>query len=316
MDAGISGLDSAASILTGTVATGAAGAREVTFTAADNAGNTAVRSCSYTVADAPPVEPPACDQPYATVTIELDAAPDSTRNLRLWGAFGNPLFDDPAADDGDSVGSAVTYDEVLPGTHNFALALPFGWWPGGVTCDPAAQCGYSPQHNSVAATVTACDDVTATFTALRTGSLLVTTFADAGGDGEQDAGEPQLGGWWAELTYVDEEGSPRLAASSFDDSGGAWRVGNLVPGRTYTLCQKPQADWANTLPGATAADARDWACYTFTPASAEAVEATFGYAPAGAAAGTAAGVRATGGLGVSGAVPEDPALLFLPAVAE
>ena len=315
VDAGISGLDGAASTLTSTVDGGAAGTKEVTFTAADNAGNTAVRSCSYTVAAAPPVEPPACDHPYATVTIQLDANPHSARNLRLWGAFGNPLLDDPAADDGDNVGNAVTYDEVLPGTHNFALALPFGWWPGGVACDPAAQCGYSPQHNSVAATVQACDDVTATFTALRTGSLLVTTFADADGDGVPGGGEPRIGGWWAELTYVDEGGSPRVAASGFDASG-AWRVGNLVPGRTYTLCQKPQADWANTLPGAAAADARGWACYTFAPASAEAVEATFGYAPASAAAGTAAGVRATGGLRVSGAVPENPTLLFLPAVAE
>ena len=286
-DAGISGLDTAASTLTRTVDTAAAGTQTVTFIATDNAGNTAKRICSYTVVEAPVVEPPACDNPYAAVTIQLDANPDSTRNLRLWGAFGNPLLDDPATDDGDGVRNAVTYDQALPGTHNFALSLPFGWWPGGVTCDPAAQCRFSLQHNSVAVTVKACDEVTATFTALRTGSLLVTTFVDANGDGDQAAGEPPLGGRWADLTYVDGTGDTRLVAGSFNDSRGQWQVRNLAPGRTYTLCEKPQAEWDNTLPGPTEIDTRGWACYTFSLASAEAVEAVFGYAPSGvAAAGT------------------------------
>ena len=75
VDAGISGLDAAASTLTGTVDTSTAGTQEVTFTATDNAGNTAVRSCSYTVVEAPVVEPPACDEPYATVTIRTRRQP-------------------------------------------------------------------------------------------------------------------------------------------------------------------------------------------------------------------------------------------------
>ncbi len=262
------------------------------------------------------VEPPACAKPYATITIRLEANPHSPRNLRLWGAFGDPLLDDPAADDGDGVGRAVTYTTALPGTHNFALSLPFGWWPGGVSCDPAARCSYSPQHNSVAVTVGACDAVTATFTALRTGSLKVTTFADADGDGQLGAGEPKLGGWWAELTYSDGPGPGQLVASSFNDSRGEWRVLNLAPGRTYTLCQKPQGGWDNTLPGPDNDDARGWACYTFDLASAAAVEATFGYVPAGAAAAGAARLPGAAGLRVSGAVPEDAALLFLPAVAQ
>jgi len=297
------------------VDTSTAGSQEVAFSAADYAGNTATHICSYTVREAP-VEPPVCDQPYATITIRLEDNPHSTRDLRLWGAFGNPLLDDPAVDDGDRVRNAVTYKEVLPGAHNFALSLPFGWWPGGVTCDSAAQCSYSLQHNSVAVNVQACDDVTASFTALRTGSLLVTTFVDANGDGDLAAGEPRLGGRWADLTYMDDTGNSRLVASSFNDSRGEWRVRNLAPDRTYTLCEKPQTGWDNTLPGPTDIDARGWACYSFSLASADAVEATFGYASAGSgdAAGAIAGTRAAGGIRVSGAVPEDVTLLFLPAV--
>ncbi len=49
--------------------------RTVTFTATDNAGNTAARICSYTVVEAPVVEPPACDKPYATVTIRARRQP-------------------------------------------------------------------------------------------------------------------------------------------------------------------------------------------------------------------------------------------------
>ncbi len=91
---------------------------------------------------------------------------------------------------------------------------------------------------------------------------------------------------------------------------------NLAPGRTYTLCEKPQAEWDNTLPGPTDIDTRGWACYTFSLASAEAVEAVFGYAPSGggAAAGIPAGAHARAGLRVIGAVREDVTLLFLPAV--
>ena len=166
----------------------------------------------------------------------------------------------------------------------------------------------------MAVTVQACDNVTATFTALRKGSLLVTTFADGDGDGAQDAGETRLSGWWAELTYRDDAGSRQLVASNFNDGSGEWRVLNLVPGRTYTLCQKPQAGWDNTLPGPASGvpvDARGWACYTFPLASAEAVEAAFGYRPAGAPAPTRTPVS---GLGASGTVPEDAAFLFLPAI--
>ncbi len=92
---------------------------------------------------------------------------------------------------------------------------------------------------------------------------------------------------------------------------------NLAPGRTYTLCEKPQADWDNTLPGPTDVDARGWACYTFSLASAEAVEAVVRLCARRCSRPPVPPPvpSATGGLRVIGAVPEDVALLFLPAVA-
>jgi hypothetical protein len=47
--AGGSGVDAAASTLTGTVATSSVGVKRVTFTAVDNAGNTATKTCRYHV---------------------------------------------------------------------------------------------------------------------------------------------------------------------------------------------------------------------------------------------------------------------------
>ena len=49
VDAAISGLDSGANTLNGSVDTGSVGAKTVTFTAVDNAGNSATQSCDYRV---------------------------------------------------------------------------------------------------------------------------------------------------------------------------------------------------------------------------------------------------------------------------
>ena len=49
VDASISGLNAAASTLTGSVDTSSVGTKNVTFTAVDNAGNTATKDCTYSV---------------------------------------------------------------------------------------------------------------------------------------------------------------------------------------------------------------------------------------------------------------------------
>ena len=77
VDASVSGLDEAASLLSGIVSTAAADAQSLTFTAIDLAGNQASQVCSYNViydfgGFYPPVEPsPALNPVTASSTIPL-----------------------------------------------------------------------------------------------------------------------------------------------------------------------------------------------------------------------------------------------------
>jgi hypothetical protein len=299
---------------------GMAGSGTVTATvAAGAATNAAGRSSeaslstdntvTYTGAGVPPV----CDGTHASVTIRLDADPAAATDVRFWGAYGSFQLDAPAADDGDSIFREITYNNVLPGTHTFAMSLPFGWSFGGVRCAGSGSCEeYNTQWDGARITVAACDNVTATFTALKQGTLAVTAFEDVDGNGEQGAGESGLGGWWSDLTMTQADGSQKLVASSFNDVTGTWYVVGLRPGEEYTVCQKPRAGWNNTLPGSSANDSRGWPCYTFTLASGEAADVSFGYSTA--AVPPVAPEVASRGVKIRSAVDENTGYLFLPKV--
>ena len=222
-------------------------------------------------------ETPPCDGQHATVTFALDSTPDNGQDMRIWGPYGNFLLDDPAQDDGDGIMDTWTYTRVLPGRHTFAVAVPFRWWFNGATCVPAGNCQVNMAMGSVAVTVQACDVVTVTASALQRGALTVNSFEDLNGSGQQEEGEQGLSPWWSELTTAADDGGRRVVASNFDDGSGTWRVLNLVPGREYTACQKPQAGYINAAPGSDANDERGWPCYTFTLTPGTVAEAWFAY---------------------------------------
>jgi hypothetical protein len=221
--------------------------------------------------------PPVCDGRHASVTVALDSTPDGEQDVRIWGPFGSFVLDNPTADDGDGITDSRTFTQVLPGTHNFSVSVPFRWWFSGATCEPAGNCQVNMATRSVAVTVQACDDVTVRVSAQQKGSLTVNSFEDRNGNGEQEEGEQSLSPWWSELTTVGTDGNMRVVASNFDGGSGTWNVFDLVPGREYTVCQKPQDGYTNVAPGSGAYDERGWACYTFTLDSAQAAEAWFGY---------------------------------------
>lgn len=242
---------------------------EVSAVCSDRAGNRG--KAAFVVPGAG--QPPACESPYAAITVQLDLQPEPGTKVRFAGPYGDFLLDG-SANDGNSVPAAVTFREVLPGTHSFAAAVPSGWWLQNVSCTPAANCQADLQH-ALAVSVQACDDVTALFTVAQAGSLRAAAYQDRNGDGVRGGNEPPQGGWWNELTTVAADGKQVLVASG--TGGREWRVRGLIPGQDYLLCQKPQRHWTNTQPGAAALDSRGWACYHVTLKPGEEVTAWFGY---------------------------------------
>jgi hypothetical protein len=254
----------------------------------------------------------ACDERHATVTFALAASPHSAQDMRVWGPYGNFLLDNPAEEDDDGITDMWTYTQVLPGTHNFAVAPPFRWWFDGATCEPADNCQVNMATRSVVVTVAACDDVTVTAAVRQKGSLTVNSFEDRNGDGERQEGEQGLSPWWSDLTAAEPDGSTSLVASNFDGGGGTWNVFDLLPGRLYTVCQKPQTGYTNVAPGASGRDERGWACYIFMLEPGAAVETWFAYT---AGDGDAEGEQLAGaGRGVLSRTVLDTAFLYIPTV--
>jgi CSLREA domain-containing protein len=247
-------------------------------------------------------QPLICQPParYATITIVKDAQPDANRNFLFYGPFGEFKLDDPGFDDGDRIDRSITYQDVLPGTHTFADALPFRWDLHEVLCAPApgstATCAIDLAQRTAAITVNAGDVITATFVNQQKGSLLVRAYADKNGDGIRGGGEGLLSGWWTELYDLTlGQGPGSVTASNFTNANGKWNVVDLTPSHQYKVCQKPQPDWTNTQPGSRLFDDRSWPCYTFTLQPAQAAEVWYGYiAAAEATAQTAPDTAAAG----------------------
>jgi hypothetical protein len=224
--------------------------------------------------------PPACDSRFATIRMSVDALPDSPRNFRFFGAFGNFLLDDPGDDDRDQVGRTVTFSQAGAGTHNFSDALPFRWSLGGVVCLPAANCAIDLVNRTVAVTVKPCDVVDVAFTHLQKGSLYIHSYWDKNADGGRQFKEPMMKDWWTEVYDVT---AAKGVAANFTNGNGKFNVMDIVSNHQYRVCQKPRQDntgnwWVNTQPGPTSLDARGWPCYTFTLQPAQAADLWFGYA--------------------------------------
>jgi len=103
VDASVSGLDAGASALTGLVETASVGSRSVTFTAVDNAGNSASATCSYQVIFdwagffQPATNPPVLDQVKAGQAIPMKFSLAGNQGLDILAA-GSPASQQIACD--------------------------------------------------------------------------------------------------------------------------------------------------------------------------------------------------------------------------
>ena len=221
-----------------------------------------------------PTPPPA---PQATITIGLDAQPDSIQNFRFTGALGAFSLDDATPDDGDTVRNSRTVRKA-PGVYTINQFAPTGWVLGAVTCTAAEKAQVDLSAGRLTLTAAAGDNLTCTVVIQRTATLNTRNFQDNNGDKRRQAAESWLSGWT--MTVYDSSGS--AVATGVTTSVGKANFPRLRPG-SYTVCETLQSGWRNTLPTALHATYGQ-PCYPVTLQPAQTATVTFGNRPAAAVA--------------------------------
>ncbi len=204
----------------------------------------------------------------ATITIGIDAVPDSIQNFRFTGGLGNFSLDDANPADGDTVQRTRTVSRPA-GVYTVTPTLPTGWFLANVACTPPAQAQVSA-NGQVVLTVANGDAITCTFTNQRGGRIYTRNFADRNGDRRRQAAEPWLAGWT--MTVYDAQGD--VAGNGLTNDLGKINFLHLRPG-DYTICVTLPTGWQNTLPGAVHADYQQ-PCYAVTIAPNQTATVTFG----------------------------------------
>jgi LPXTG-motif cell wall-anchored protein len=167
-------------------------------------------------------------------------------------AFGTPIAPQPTANDGAGNPGYYNFGNLLPGQYVVKFTnLPAGFIP------TAVEAGTDPALDSNGLTATSAvlpanaSDITLDSGFYRPASLGDFVWLDSNQNGQQDAGEPGVGGVTVEL--LDANGA--VVASTVTGSAGEYAFTNLRPG-TYTVHVIEPTDKAFTAPttGATSTD--------------------------------------------------------------
>jgi uncharacterized protein (DUF2141 family) len=213
----------------------------------------------------------------ATLTIRMDAQPDSIQNFRFTGGLGTFSLDDPTTDDNDGVSNSravIPAAGVYPVTQN----VPAGWVLATVTCTPAQKAQIDLAAARVTITAAAGDNITCTFVNQRTAKISARKFQDSNGDRRRQATEAWLTGW----TMTAYNSSGAVAATGVTGSNGQVVLSNLRPG-AYTICETSQPGWHHTLP-TTLNPTYNQPCYSVTLQPNQSATSTFGNRPVAATA--------------------------------
>ncbi|MEZ4733352.1 MAG: M60 family metallopeptidase [Caldilineaceae bacterium] len=205
----------------------------------------------------------------ATITLRLDAQPESIQNFRFTGDLGSFRLDDPNPDDGDNVRNSHTVTKAA-GVYAINQIVPSGWVLAAVVCDPAVQAQVDLAAARLTLTVAAGDNITCTFVTERRVAINTRKFSDNNGNQKRNAREPWLADWT--MTIYDSAGT--VVATGVTSSVGKANFPKLPPG-SYTVCETQQADWSSTLPG-TVDPTYGQPCYAFTLQPAQTATVTFG----------------------------------------
>lgn len=227
--------------------------------------------CFSAVAQAAPLDGAVdADAGTATITIVKQSLPQSPRNFRFYGPFGEFRLDNPQIDDVDGIGDRMSYT-VIPGTYGFSELQVDGWRLTEIVCNPSARATINLPQHSVMLTVQAGDNVACTFVNQHAVTVWARAYWDKNANRIYDVIEPWKSGVWTEV--FNAEGK-RIEANFTDVNGQVGKF-NLVPG-SYTMCQTPPSGWWNTQPGKL--DPRyGKPCYTFTLNAGGLVTGYFGW---------------------------------------
>lgn len=204
----------------------------------------------------------------STITIKVDARPDSIRNFRFFSTLGTFRLDDSEPQDDDSVGNNRTFT-VMPGKYIVAELVPYRWYLTNLTCT-GGQTTINLQNALVEITVGNSDTVTCTFENSRHAHIRTRVYNDRDGNGQRNF-EPSLKDWGVSLY----DSSGKLVAFVNTNGNGKANFYHLMPGQ-YTVCQTTRPGWVNTQPATLNPAFGNQPCYTFTAAPKEKVTLLFG----------------------------------------
>ena len=223
--------------------TGFAGTDSFTFVASDGQSESAPALVTITVGALPPPT-------TANVTILLDMQPNSVVNQSFVGSLGNFMLDDASPDDNDGIPNRRTFT-VAPGSYTVRHNKT-AWVTTALACTPNTGAVIDLNAGSVALTLAAGNNVTCTFTQVRSAQITARAFQDrvrTGANlGKRNAGDPWLPGW--SMTLFTAPGAPvaTLVTEGTAVAGLFEALFRFVRPGTYMLCTTLPAGWTTTTP--------------------------------------------------------------------
>jgi len=224
----------------------------------------------------------------ATITIVLDAQPALQTNLGFSGSLGLFLLDAPAVDDGDGITHTRTFS-VTAGSYTVQRNNPLTWFTTAIVCTPGSNAVIDLPQRRATLTVADGEQVTCTFTVVRSAQITARAFADqvrAGSSlGKRNSNDPWLVNWpMTVYTAPTATVATRLTQPTGVD-GLYEAFFRYLPAGNYTLCTSlPGVSWTPTTPTALH-PAYGQLCKNVTLAAGQSATLLFGaYPPATAAA--------------------------------
>ncbi|MCE7981119.1 MAG: hypothetical protein DYG89_08005 [Caldilinea sp. CFX5] len=211
--------------------------------------------------------------PQSTITILVDAQPESIQNFRFGGNLTAFSLDDANPDDGDTVPNSRSFIKAA-GSYVVSQTVPAGWVLAAINCVPAEKAQVELNAQRVTITASGGDNVACTFVDQRTAKVNARKFQDSNGDKRRQATELWLPGWT--MTVYNSSGA--VAATGVTGSSGQIVLSRLPPG-SYTICETRQSGWNHTLP-TTLNATYNQPCYPVTLQPNQTATSTFGNRPA------------------------------------
>ena len=225
--------------------TGFVGTDSFTFVASDGQSESAPVLVTITVGALPPPT-------TANVTIVLDMQPNSAVNQAFVGSLGTFRLDDASPDDNDGIPNRRTFT-VAPGSYTVRHNKT-AWVTTALACTPTTGAAIDLNAGSVTLTLAAGNNVTCTFTQVRSAQITARAFEDrvrTGTNlGRRNAGDPWVPG--SSMTLFTAPGAPvaTLVTEGTAVAGLFEAVFRFLRPGAYMLCTTLPAGWTTTTPAA------------------------------------------------------------------